>query len=90
MPQVIDQACGCVGRSIGESFDPIPFVCGPVSEVATVADMVLCFDDRCLGDTEEVREFWMMVPSESLCDVSWTGTGRIENLIAEFEIAASR
>ncbi len=52
--------------------------------------MVVRFDDRGLGDTEEVREFWMMVPSESLGDVSRTGTGRIENLIAEFEIAASR
>jgi hypothetical protein len=50
----------------------------------------MCFDDRCLGDTKEVREFWMTVPSESLGDVSWTGTGRIENLIAEFEIVASR
>jgi 4-hydroxyphenylacetate 3-hydroxylase C terminal len=25
MSQMIDQACGCVGRSIGESFDPMPW-----------------------------------------------------------------
>jgi hypothetical protein len=37
-----------------------------------------------------MRKFRMMVSSESLGDVSRTRTGGIENLIAEFQIAASR
>jgi hypothetical protein len=85
-----DQTCGCVRRSLGESFDPVPFTCGPVSEVVTVSEMVMRFDDRCFRDANEMRKFRMMVTSESLGDVSPTGTGGIENLIAEFQIAASR
>jgi hypothetical protein len=79
MSQMSDQACGCVGRSIGERFDPIPFVCGPISEVVTVSDVVVRFDDRCLGDAKKVCEFWMMVPSES--SAMFRGPDRAESNI---------
>src|ERR1700676_2715997 len=99
LPRTIWRWCPCTtqvadetGRrsrgSIGERLNTVDIGRGPVAGVATVADVVMGLHDRRLREAQKSCEFRVMVAPEPFGDVPGSGSSRINDLIAKFEIVS--